>query len=280
MDLLVDYLITNDDGIDAAGLQSLYRAVCLAVGDANRVAVVAPDSVRSCCSHGVSTAEAMRVEEVGKQMWKVSGTPADCVRVAIKGLRIAPRWVLSGVNEGGNLGVDIHYSGTVAGAREATLLGYRAIALSQYLRRDRPRDWDLSAQRAYNAITELQSKELAPSQFWNVNLPVVDHRDPSLPLQFAQAETGMLAFDFEDVQPEYDPLDPSQTTRLHTESHHSGGHQAGSHQASSHQAGNSVRWMKYRSNYQDRPRTAPSDVATCFAGSVTATRLSILLPNG
>ena len=275
MDLLVDYLITNDDGIDAAGLQSLYRAVCLAVGDANRVAVVAPDSVRSCCSHGVSTAESIRVEEVGKQMWKVSGTPADCVRVAIKGLRIAPRWVLSGVNEGGNLGVDIHYSGTVAGAREATLLGYRAIALSQYLRRDRPRDWDLSALRAYNAINQLQSQELAQGQFWNVNLPVVDHRESSLPLQFAQPETGMLAFDFEEVQPEYEPLDPSQTVGLPTDSNRTEGNHV-----SSNNAGNSVRWMKYRSNYQDRPRTAPSDVATCFAGFVTATRLSILLPNG
>jgi 5'-nucleotidase len=275
MDLLVDYLITNDDGIDAAGLQSLYRAVCLAVGDANRVAVVAPDSVRSCCSHGVSTAESIRVEEVGKQMWKVSGTPADCVRVAIKGLRIAPRWVLSGVNEGGNLGVDIHYSGTVAGAREATLLGYRAIALSQYLRRDRPRDWDLSALRAYKTITQLQSQELAQGQFWNVNLPVVDHREPSLPLQFAQPETGMLAFDFEEVQPEYESLDPSQTVGLPTDSNRTEGNHV-----SSNNAGNSVRWMKYRSNYQDRPRTAPSDVATCFAGFVTATRLSILLPNG
>lgn len=275
MDLLVDYLITNDDGIDAAGLQSLYRAVCLAVGDANRVAVVAPDSVRSCCSHGVSTAESIRVEEVGKQMWKVSGTPADCVRVAIKGLRIAPRWVLSGVNEGGNLGVDIHYSGTVAGAREATLLGYRAIALSQYLRRDRPRDWDLSALRAYNTITQLQSHELAQGQFWNVNLPVVDHRESSLPLQFAQPETGMLAFDFEEVQPEYESLDPSQTVGLPTDSNRTEGNHV-----SSNNAGNSVRWMKYRSNYQDRPRTAPSDVATCFAGFVTATRLSILLPNG
>jgi 5'-nucleotidase len=275
MDLLVDYLITNDDGIDAAGLQSLYRAVCLAVGDANRVAVVAPDSVRSCCSHGVSTAESIRVEEVGKQMWKVSGTPADCVRVAIKGLRIAPRWVLSGVNEGGNLGVDIHYSGTVAGAREATLLGYRSIALSQYLRRDRPRDWDLSALRAYNAITQLQSQELAQGQFWNVNLPVVDHRESSLPLQFAQPETGMLAFDFEEVQPEYESLDPSQTVGLPTDSNRTEGNHV-----SSNNAGNSVRWMKYRSNYQDRPRTAPSDVATCFSGFVTATRLSILLPNG
>lgn len=275
MDLLVDYLITNDDGIDAAGLQSLYRAVCLAVGDANRVAVVAPDSVRSCCSHGVSTAESIRVEEVGKQMWKVSGTPADCVRVAIKGLRIAPRWVLSGVNEGGNLGVDIHYSGTVAGAREATLLGYRAIALSQYLRRDRPRDWDLSALRAYNTITQLQSHELAQGQFWNVNLPVVDHRESSLPLQFAQPETGMLAFDFEEVQPEYEPLDPSQTVGLPTDSNRTEGNHV-----SSNNAGNSVRWMKYRSNYQDRPRTAPSDVATCFAGFVTVTRLSILLHNG
>jgi hypothetical protein len=107
-----------------------------------------------------------------------------------------------------------------------------------------------------------------------VNLPVVDHRDPSLPLQFAQPETGMLAFDFEEVQPDYDPLDPSQTASLHTDNNRTENNHAGSNHK-----GNTVRWMKYRSNYQDRPRTAPSDVATCFAGFVTATRLSILLPN-
>lgn len=256
MDLLVDYLITNDDGIDADGLQFLYREVCHQIGSSAKVAVVAPDSVRSCCSHGVTTAEALRVERVAEQRWKVSGTPADCVRVALKGLRIQPQWILSGVNEGGNLGVDIHYSGTAAGAREAALLGYRSFALSQYLRRDRPRNWQLSAQRALHAVRELQSQVCPIGHFWNVNLPVVDGTEVPLPIRKVEPEPQMLAFDYEAV-PEPQWSEP----RFESV------------------GGRSVQWLKYRSNYQDRPREIAKDVATCFAGSITATCLAVQLAN-
>lgn len=256
MDLLVDYLITNDDGIDADGLQYLYREVCRQIGNASKVAVVAPDSVRSCCSHGVTTAEALRVEKVAEQMWKVSGTPADCVRVALKGLNIQPQWILSGVNEGGNLGVDIHYSGTAAGAREAALLGYRSYALSQYLRRDRPRNWELSAQRAMHAVRELQSQTCPVGHFWNVNLPVVDGAEVPLPIRMVEPEPQMFAFDYEEVpEPQWSD---SQVQSVD---------------------GSTVHWLKYRSNYQDRPRETAKDVATCFAGSITATRLAVQLAN-
>jgi 5'-nucleotidase len=256
MDLLVDYLITNDDGIDADGLQFLYREVCHQIGSSAKVAVVAPDSVRSCCSHGVTTAEALRVERVAEQRWKVSGTPADCVRVALKGLRIQPQWILSGVNEGGNLGVDIHYSGTAAGAREAALLGHRSFALSQYLRRDRPRNWQLSAQRALHAVRELQSQVCPIGHFWNVNLPVVDGTEVPLPIRKVEPEPQMLAFDYEAV-PEPQWSEP----RIESV------------------GGRSVQWLKYRSNYQDRPREIAKDVATCFAGSITATCLAVQLAN-
>jgi len=263
MDLLVDYLITNDDGIDADGLQYLYREVSRQLGGASKVAVVAPDSVRSCCSHGVTTAEALRVEKVAEQMWKVSGTPADCVRVALKGLKIQPQWILSGVNEGGNLGVDIHYSGTAAGAREAALLGYRSFALSQYLRRDRPRNWELSAQRALHAVRELQSQTCPLGYFWNVNLPVVDGTEVPLPIRMVDPEPQMLAFDYELVtNPQWsisyeETADGKKTVD-----------------------GKSVHWLKYRSNYQERPKELAKDVATCFAGSITATRLAVQLANG
>jgi 5'-nucleotidase len=234
----VDFLLTNDDGIQAEGLQCLAHAVA----QIGSIAVVAPDTVRSCCSHAVTTAEALTIQTTGSASWKVSGTPADCVRVAIKHLRIRPKWVLSGVNEGGNLGVDIHYSGTVAGAREAALMGFPSMAISQYLRRDRPRDWPLSALRAVHAWQQLQSIQLDPNQFWNVNLPVVDHTRTELAIQHAIPEPQMLEYDFADVE---DQSVPKFDTQI----------------------------VKYRSNYQLRPRTEEFDVAKCFAGNITASRL-------
>jgi 5'-nucleotidase len=246
-DLEVDFLLTNDDGIDALGLQALGQAI----GAIGTMAMVAPDTVRSCCSHAVTTAEALQVVQINKVSWKVSGTPADCIRVAIKHLRIRPKWVLSGVNEGGNLGVDIHYSGTVAGAREAALMGLRSMAISQYLRRDRPRHWELSALRAIHAWSQLRSLELGPTEFWNINLPVVESARVDLPLVQCRPEPQMLTYDFACVDPEPSDMGPSDM-------------------ASSDQ----TQWLKYRSNYQERPRSESLDVEQCFSGQITATRLS------
>jgi 5'-nucleotidase len=251
-DLEVDFLLTNDDGIDALGLQAIGQAI----GAIGTMAMVAPDTVRSCCSHAVTTAEALQVVQIDSVRWKVSGTPADCIRVAIKHLRIRPKWVLSGVNEGGNLGVDIHYSGTVAGAREAALMGFRSMAISQYLRRDRPRHWDLSALRAIHAWSQLQSLELGPTEFWNINLPVVESARVDLPLVQCSPEPQMLTYDFACVDPE--PSDMASSNM------------ASSDMASSDQ----TQWLKYRSNYQERPRSESLDVEQCFSGQITATRLS------
>jgi 5'-nucleotidase len=246
-DLEVDFLLTNDDGIDALGLQALGEAI----GSIGTMAMVAPDTVRSCCSHAVTTAEALQVVQINSVRWKVSGTPADCIRVAIKHLRIRPKWVLSGVNEGGNLGVDIHYSGTVAGAREAALMGFRSMAISQYLRRDRPRHWDLSALRAIHAWSHLQSLELRPTEFWNINLPVVESARVDLPLVQCGPEPQMLTYDFACVDPESTDMGPPDMGPP-----------------------DQTQWLKYRSNYQERPRSESLDVAQCFSGQITATRLS------
>ncbi|RLS69541.1 MAG: 5'/3'-nucleotidase SurE [Planctomycetota bacterium] len=251
-DLEVDFLLTNDDGIDAYGLQALGQAI----GAIGTMAMVAPDTVRSCCSHGVTTAEALQVVQINSVSWKVSGTPADCIRVAIKHLRIRPKWVLSGVNEGGNLGVDIHYSGTVAGAREAALMGLRSMAISQYLRRDRPRHWELTALRAIHAWSHLQSFELEPTEFWNINLPVVESTRVDLPLVQCRPEPQMLTYDFACVDQESSDQEPSDQGR--SDQGHS----------------DPAQWLKYRSNYQERPRSESLDVAQCFSGQITATRLS------
>ncbi len=119
-------LLTNDDGIDAEGLQSLAREL----SGVGKVIIVAPARGCSCCGHSVTTASPLVVREVREDQFAVEGWPADCVRVAIHHLKLEPDWVLSGINHGGNLGVDILMSGTVAAAREASCT---AFALWQFL---------------------------------------------------------------------------------------------------------------------------------------------------
>lgn len=233
-------LLTNDDGYDARGLQEFADAMSM-TGD---VYVVAPDSVRSCCSHAVTTADELHVRSVAHRRWTVSGTPADCVRVALKWLRITPDWVLSGVNEGGNLGVDIHYSGTVAGAREARLLGIPSMAFSQYLRRDLPRDWQRTALRARSTFDRIQNLSIDRHEFWNINLPMDTSTATELDLAHCDPESQMLPF-------EYELLGDSNDSQQRSE----------------------YEQVLYRSNYQARPRGPFSDVDHCFAGKITASRL-------
>jgi 5'-nucleotidase len=237
-------LITNDDGYDARGLQE-FAEVMSSCAD---VFVVAPDSVRSCCSHGVTTADELHIRNVSNRHWTVSGTPADCVRVGLKWLGIRPDWVLSGVNEGGNLGVDIHYSGTVAGAREGRLLGFPSMAFSQYLRRELPRDWKRTALRARSAFGRIRQLDLADREFWNVNLPVDTSAEMDLELSHCEPEPDMLPF-------EYESLNGSKDLQQRAE----------------------YEQVIYRSNYQSRPRGPLSDVDHCFAGRIAVSRLHLRL---
>ena len=127
-------LISNDDGIRAAGLRSLVTA-CDAAG--HRVDVVCPDGERSAASHAITTRQAVQAERVDEvfgehvRTWTCSGTPADAVKLALTTLLPEPPdLVLAGINHGPNLGCDVLYSGTVAAAMEGTLLGIPAMAVS------------------------------------------------------------------------------------------------------------------------------------------------------
>ena len=107
-------LLTNDDGIDAPGLEALAAAArCLA----GEVVVVAPAEPHSGCGHRVTTDRPLAVAEIAAGWYRVSGTQADCVRLALGRLVPDAALVISGINAGGNLGADIHLSGTVAAAR-------------------------------------------------------------------------------------------------------------------------------------------------------------------
>jgi 5'-nucleotidase len=124
-------LLTNDDGIDAPGIAALAEAV---EGLGVRK-VVAPFGPYSGCGHVVTTHKPLVVTTRPDGRHAVEGTPADCVRLALHHLEPAFDWVVSGINAGGNLGTDVHHSGTVAAVREAVIHGRPGIAVSQYMAR-------------------------------------------------------------------------------------------------------------------------------------------------
>jgi 5'-nucleotidase len=122
-------LMTNDDGVHAAGLMQLRQVLC-SFAD---VVVVAPAAEKSGCSHSITLREALHHTEYEPGVHAIDGTPADCVYLALYHETFLPRrpdLVVSGLNHGVNLGTDVYYSGTVAGAREGVLRGIPAMAMS------------------------------------------------------------------------------------------------------------------------------------------------------
>ena len=120
-------LVTNDDGVHAAGL----AALAAAVADLGDTFVVAPEREQSACGHALTLHRPLRVVEVRERWYAVNGTPSDCVNLGVLGfLPERPVLVVSGINHGSNLGDDVTYSGTVSAAMEGTLLGIPSIAVS------------------------------------------------------------------------------------------------------------------------------------------------------
>ncbi len=167
----MNILLTNDDGIDADGL----RALCQAFGYQKHVIhVVAPDRERSAVGHAITLNQPLRVREVtmrnGNIGFAVTGTPADCVKLGILTIiKDIPDLVVSGINPGANVGVNLNYSGTVAAAREAALLGTNAISVSINSRQ--PANLE-DAVDFIKRLSELVMEKGLPTQtFLNVNIP-------------------------------------------------------------------------------------------------------------
>ncbi len=160
-------VITNDDGIDARGLDTLYQCV----RQLGEIVIVAPQHAQSGIAHRVTTRDPIRINQLEPNRHSVDGTPADCARIALKVIAPGAGWLISGINAGANLGSDVYNSGTVAAAREAAILGYRAIAVSQYIAKDQKVDWSITGDCARPVLQMLLSRDLAPGHFWNVNLP-------------------------------------------------------------------------------------------------------------
>jgi 5'-nucleotidase len=175
-------LLTNDDGIEAEGLQALRRAL-LDVDDVE-LAVIAPDSNRSATARSITTRRPLWVEEIdfgdGSVGYATDGTPVDCVRFASLGLidGFTADLIVSGINHGSNLGDDITYSGTVAAALEGVVLGIPGIAVSQQSNA-REMDFrlgnafDFSAAAAFTArlVEEIDDLPLPQGTLLNVNVP-------------------------------------------------------------------------------------------------------------
>ncbi|MDX1975657.1 MAG: 5'/3'-nucleotidase SurE [Rickettsiales bacterium] len=162
-------LVTNDDGINADGLEALER---IAKKLSKDVWVVAPEQEQSGAGHSLTLHVPVRVRKIAAKRFAVSGTPTDCVLLALKQIMgKAPDLVLSGINRGSNVGDDVTYSGTIAAAMEATLLGVPAIALSQ-LYEDREEVPYTTAEHFSPAlIKQLVAANWAEQTLININFP-------------------------------------------------------------------------------------------------------------
>ena len=230
-------LLTNDDGWNAPGLAALAEAVAAYA----EITIVAPDRHLSGCSHQTTTDRSLELTEVRPDVHHLNGTPADCVRVALGAMELKVDWVLSGINDGGNMGVDVFISGTVAAAREAALLGIPALAISQYRRRQAI-DWKRTQQWATQTLKRILAGDanLNAGEFWNINLPdPMDDREPRV--KDSLLEPQPLDVEYREVSNEDGKVN-----------------------------------YEFCGKYHDRRRSSSeTDVDVCFNGDIAVTRVAL-----
>src|SRR3981081_1240661 len=166
-------LLTNDDGIHSDGLVKLERAL----REIGYVVVVAPAAEMSGASHSLTLSRPLRIRQIDGRHWTVDGTPTDCVTLALHQILKQddlPHVCVSGINHGGNLGDDATYSGTVAGALEATILGVPGIAVSLVAREHF--DFKEAAKFALLAVKKILSEGLPEGPLSNTNGPIRDNK--------------------------------------------------------------------------------------------------------
>ena len=181
-------LLTNDDGINAPGIAALYDAIA-SMGD---VEVIAPASVQSAMSHGITFHRPLLVTDVQVNARMrgiaIDGTPADCVKIGLRtvwaerfGQGTRPDIVISGMNSGANVGINVMYSGTVAAAIEAAFLGVPAIAVSLHMGTTRRPAWSRAAHFARATIDRLVAHRLDPHRVLSINIPTTESDDAPMP---------------------------------------------------------------------------------------------------
>ena len=198
--------------------------------------VVAPHGPASGISHATTTDGPLRVNTVDPSRHSVEGTPADCVRVALHRHGTDFDFVLAGINNGGNLGVDVYHSGTVAAVREAAIHGLPGIAISHYHNRPLDEsDWLRAVRWAKPIIDDLMGRPSVPGQFWNVNLPMPGDDEDIPEIVHCELDPSPLLLSFREEQ-----------DLLH-----------------------------YDGRYRQRPRQEGLDVDVCFSGKIAVSQLSV-----
>lgn len=223
------WILTNDDGIDAPGIRALHKAVN------GKGVIAAPKDHQSGCGHQVTTTRPIYVQRRSDVEYAIAGTPADCVRIAISHLCEDVKLVLSGINAGGNMGVDAYISGTVAAVREAAMHGIPGIAVSHYRKGKRNVDWDVAARWTAGVLADLLTRPLDPGTFWNVNLPHLEPGDPDPTVVFCEPCTRPLPTNY----------------RVEGDNFY------------------------YVGEYAKRERTPGTDVDACFSGYIAVTQIRL-----
>ena len=227
-------ILTNDDGIDAPGIQALLKAVEQSAISSQTI-IAAPQGHLSGCGHQVTTATPLSLQRRSDTAYAIAGTPADCVRLSISHICPELKWVLSGINAGGNMGVDSYISGTVAAVREAAMHGIKGIAISQYKKKGLEYNWDNSTKWTAKLLTDLFNRPLPPGDFWNVNLP-------HLPPEAGEPEVVFCR-----------PCNKPLPVNYRTEGDK----------------------FYYVGEYSSRERTPGSDVDVCLSGKISVTQLTV-----
>lgn len=163
-------LLTNDDGVLAPGLRVLEKIAREITDD---VWIVAPELDQSGASHSLTLRDPLRLREISEHKYALNGTPTDCVMFAVNHLLRdgPPDLVMSGVNHGHNLAEDVTYSGTVAAAMEATLLGIPAVAISLCVNHGHPAKWATAENHLPDIIRRIIQMKLKEDVFININIP-------------------------------------------------------------------------------------------------------------
>lgn len=161
----MNILLSNDDGYQAPGLQALRLELC----KHHHVITVAPDRDRSGASNSLTLDMPLRLKEQGEQLYSLNGTPTDCVHLGLTGLDMVPDIVISGINNGPNLGDDVLYSGTVAAAMEGRFLGHTAIAVS--LNSGKSDNITSGVKAVQNLLEKLGQFPARGKMILNVNIP-------------------------------------------------------------------------------------------------------------
>ena len=181
-------LVTNDDGVHSEGI----HALAAALAPLGEVIVVAPHVEASAIGHALTLRRPLRMEQLREGVYEVDGTPTDCVNVALTQLYTAPPdLVVSGINKGYNLGDDVTYSGTVAGALEGALLGIPAIAVS--LQRTETFDFGPAASAAATVAASVLERGLPPRTFVNINVPAGAPRGMRVTVQAKRNHVTVVA---------------------------------------------------------------------------------------